>query len=171
MSNEEQLEVIQQLRNGLKKYLDLDDAHCYIYNNKWQKINDKNLYVVIGIDSEEVLANNLNYTRTEEELISHSSVLIETNFFIDFFSYNLEARRRRFEVLSYLSSDECEFMSEQKAYRVYRIPHAFRDLSTEEGNKILNRFRIDFKVHHSQEFTKSSPYYDKLGGKKVSFNN
>ena len=171
MSNEDQLELIQQLRNGIKNYLDLDDDHCYIYNNKWKDINDKGLYVVVGIDSEEVLANNLQYTRTEDKLLSHSSIIVETNFFIDFFSYNIEARRRRYEVLSYLSSDNCEFYQEQRAYRVYRIPTAFRDLSTEEGSKILNRFRIDFKVHHSTQFTKESPYYDKLGGKKVYFNN
>lgn len=171
MSNEEQLEVIQQLRNGLKKYLDLDDEHCYIYNNKWKEINDKSLYCVLGIDSEEVLANNLFYTRTEENLVSHSSVIVESHFWIDFFSYSTEARRRRLEVISYLSSDECEFMQEQKGYRVYRIPNAVRDLSTEEGSKILNRFRVDFRVHHGEQFNRNSPYYDHLGGKKVLFNN
>lgn len=171
MSNEDKLELIQTIRNQIKKYLDLDDDHCYIYNNKWKDINDKGLYVVIGIDSEEILANNLNYTSTNDGLISHSSVLMETNFFIDFFSYSTEARRRRFEVLSYLSSDESEFYQEQYAYRIYRVPTGFKDLSTEEGSKILNRFRIDFKVHHSQQYDRSVPYYDKLGGKKVYFNN
>ncbi len=171
MSNEENLEIIQQLRNGLKNYLNLDDEHCYIYNNKWKDINDKNLYCVIGIDSEEVMANNLSYSRTPDALISHSSIIVQTNFWIDFFSYSTEARRRRLEVISYLSSDDCEFMQEQKGYRVYRIPSAFRDLSTEEGSKILNRFRVDFKVHHSQQFNRESPYYDHLGGKRVLFNN
>ena len=49
MSNEDKLELIQTIRNQIKKYLDLDDDHCYIYNNKWKDINDKGLYVVIGI--------------------------------------------------------------------------------------------------------------------------
>ena len=171
MTNENNLELIQQLRNGFKRYLELDDDHCYIYNNKWREINDKNMYLVIGIDSEDVIANNLKYSRTEDKLISHSSIIIQTSFFVDFFSYSTEARRRRFEVLSYLSSDDCEFYQEQMGYRVYRIPSGFRDLSTEEGNKILNRFRIDFKVDHGQQFDKESPYYNHLGGKGVFINN
>ena len=171
MTNENNLELIQQLRNGFKRYLELDDDHCYIYNNKWRDINDKNMYLVIGIDSEDVIANNLKYSRIDDKLISHSSIIIQTSFFVDFFSYSTEARRRRFEVLSYLSSDDCEFYQEQMGYRVYRILSEFRDLSIEEGNKILNRFRIDFKVDHGQQLDKESPYYDHLGGKGVLINN
>ena len=173
MSNETKLEIIQQLRNGIKKYLNLDDEHCYIYNNKWEKINDKNMYVVIGIEDEDILANNLHYSHSEdgEKLLSTSAVIVATKFFIDCFSYSLEARKRRFEVVSYLSSDACEFMQEQMAYRVYQIPSLFKDISSTEGNKVLNRFKVEFIVHHSQEFTVDTPYYDTIGGRGFIINN
>lgn len=165
------LEKIQLIRNALKRYLELDDDHCYIYNNKWLKINDTGMYCVVGVESEEIVGNNLYYEKTESELISIVSTVSVTAYYVDVFSYSTEARKRRLEVHSFFASDECARLQDYNEFRIYSISPSFIDISEAEGSKMLNRYRLFFKVARKEEFRRSSPYFDTLGGFGFFINN
>lgn len=165
------LEVIQIIRNTIKDYLTLDDSHCYIYNNKWKDINDENLYLVLSIESENIISNNLHYEKTTESLNTIVSVVTETVYGVDFFSYSKEARQRRLEVLSFFASDLAIRTQEQNDFRIYNVSKSFVDASIPEGSKILNRYKIFFSINRKEEFGKEAPYFNKLGGFGFLINN
>lgn len=164
------MENIKIIRNLIKDYLGLDDAHCYIYNNKWLIPEDKGLFVVIGIVSNEVIGNNLKYRRTDEALYAITSTSFATTYSIDIFSYDTSARQKQFEVINCLGSFEALQSQEQNSYSIARIPNSFTDLSGLEASKILNRYRATFKVFHKVEIEKVAKYFDKLSGFRTYVN-
>ena len=59
------MENIKIIRNLIKDYMALDDNHCYIYNNKILMPDDKGLFVVIGIVSNEIIGKGFKPTINE----------------------------------------------------------------------------------------------------------
>ena len=164
------MENIKIVRNLIKDYMALDDNHCYIYNNKILMPEDKGLFVVLGIVSNEIIGNNLKYRRTDEALYAITSTSFATTYSVDIFSYDTSARERQYEVINCLGSFESLQSQEQNGYSIARIPTSFTDLSNLEASKILNRYRATFKVFHKKEIEKVAKYYDKLGGFRTIVN-
>lgn len=164
------MENIKIIRNLIKEGLGLDDAHCYIYNNKWLMPEDKGLFVVIGIISSEVIGNNLKYQDSPTAFKAVTSTDFCTEYSIDIFSYDISARLKQYEVINLLASFEALQSQERNGYSIARIPVSFSDLSFLEASKMLNRYRASIKVFHKIETEKVATYFDKLSGFKLLVN-
>lgn len=164
------MENIKILRNLIKNGLGLDDAHCYIYNNKWIMPEDKGLFVVIGIINSEVIGNNLKYRSTETEFKAITSTTFCTDYSIDIFSADTSARTKQFELINLLGSFEALQSQERNGYSIARLPSSFTDLSALEGDKILNRYRATIRVFHKVQTEREATYFDKLSGFRTVIN-
>lgn len=164
------MENIKIIRNLIKDYMGLDDNHCYIYNNKFLMPEDKGLFVVIGIQSNEIIGNNTTYEKTEDKLLANTSTSVATTYTVDILSYDTSARIRQFEVINALSSFESLQSQDINGYSIARIPTSLQDLSDLEASKILNRYRATFKVFHKYEKQTVARYYDKLSGFRTIIN-
>jgi len=164
------MENIKVLRNLIKNGLGLDDAHCYIYNNKWLIPEDKGLFVVIGIINSEVIGNNLKYKSTVDKFYAITSTTFCTDYSIDIFSADISARLKQFELINLLGSFEALQSQERNNYSIARIPSSFTDLSSLEGDKILNRYRATIRVFHKVQTEREATYFDKLSGVRTILN-
>ena len=164
-------EIIKCVMDIIKGYMNLDDQHCYIYNQKWLIPADKNLYVVIGYSNKEVVGNTLKYRRTVEELIGINAVMVQEDYFIEMYSYSDEARTRQLELIAAFGSDLSVRTQEKFQFQFGEVPINFSDVSRLEASKILNRYHSDIRVLYGRTFEKSSPYWNQLGGLKTIINN
>lgn len=165
------MENIKIIRNLIKSYMELDDNHCYIYNNKILIPEDKGLFVVIGIVNNEVIGNTLKYRKTVSELYAITSTSFCTTYSIDVLSYDTSARTRQYEIINCLASFEALQSQERNGYSIARVPNSFYDVSYLEASKMLNRYRINIKVFHKTEVEKVATYFDKLSGFRTIINN
>lgn len=163
-------EPIKYLVQIFKSFMNLDDEHCYIYNNKWIIPNDKGLFLVVGILSESVIGNDLKYQRTTTELISKTSVLVRAHYSLDIFSYDTSARARQLEVIASLNSDIAVRYQDWYGFHIASNPVSFRDISDIEASKKLNRYNATISVLYGETFERSAPYWDKIGGYKTIIN-
>lgn len=163
-------EVIKCLMDIIKGYMNLDDEHCYIYNQKWLIPEDKSLYVCIGCSNIETIGNPLKYRRTETELIGVNSVLITESYFLEMYSYSNEARIRQPEMIACFNSDLSVRMQEKYQFAFGYVPIRFDDVSKAEASKILNRYHSEFKVIYGRTYESVSPNWNRLGGLKTIIN-
>lgn len=164
-------EVIKCVMDIIKEYMELDDEHCYIYNQKWIIPADESLYVCVGCSRIETVGNPLKYRRTEQELISINRVLVAETYFIEMYSYNKEARIRQPELIACFNSDLSVRTQEYQQFSLGFVPLEFTDVSRAEASKILNRFHTEIRVLYGRTFEKTAPNWNKLGGLKTIINN
>ena len=164
-------EVIKCVMDIIKGYMDLDDNHCYIYNQKWLMPEDKDLYVVLGYRNSEVVGNTLKYRRTAEDLIGVNAVMVAESYFLEMYSYSDAARVRQLELMAAFDSDLAVRTQEKYHFQFGYVPLHFTDVSRVEASKLLNRYNADIRVLYGRTFERSSPYWNQLGGLKTIINN
>lgn len=164
-------EVIKCVMDIIKEYMDLDDEHCYLYNQKWLIPSDKSLYVCLGCSNIEAVGNPLKYRRTEEDLIAINTVIVSESLFLEMYSYSNEARIRQPELIAAFNSDLAVRTQERRQFSFGYIPLSFSDVSRAEGSKILNRYHADIRVLYGRTFESVAEYWNALGGLKTIINN
>ena len=164
-------EVIKCVMDIIKGYMNLDDTHCYLYNQKWLIPEDTGLYVCIGCSNIEAVGNPLKYRRTESDLICINSVTVTESYFLEMYSYTNEARIRQPELIAAFNSDLSVRTQEFQQFSFGYIPLNFSDVSRAEGSKILNRYHADIKVLYGRTYESIAPNWNKLGGLKTIINN
>jgi hypothetical protein len=155
----------------IKTYMDLDDQHCYLYNQKWLMPEDKGLYIAIGYRNSEIVGNTLQYRRTPEDLIGINGIMVAESYFLEMYSYNNEARTRQLELMAAFNSDLSVRTQQYQHFQFGYVPLRFEDNSRLEASKILNRYSADFRVLYGRTFEKASPYWNQLGSLKTLINN
>ena len=164
-------EVIKCVMDIIKEYMNLDDEHCYIYNQKWIMPADESLYVCIGCSRIETVGNPLKYRRTEKDLIGINRVFVSESYFIEMYSYNNEARIRQLELIACFNSDLAIRTQEFQQFSIGYVPLEFSDVSRAEASKILNRYHTEIKVLYGRSYEQIAPNWNKLGGLKTIINN
>lgn len=164
-------EVIKCVMDIIKGYMNLDDTHCYLYNQKWLIPEDTGLYVCIGCSNIEAVGNPLKYRRTEKDLIGINSVVITESYFLEMYSYSNEARIRQPELIAAFNSDLSIRTQEFQQFSFGYIPLRFEDVSRIEASKLLNRYHSDIRVIYGRTYESVAPNWNTLGGLKTIINN
>lgn len=151
---------IKQVASIIKKFMKLDNEHCYIYNQKWFIPKDKGLTVAVLLRGQNILSNNKEHKEINNVFCEVLSTNIQERIDIYIFSYNLDAITRKEEILMALKSDYSEFIQNKENFHIGTIPTSFNDASETDGDKILNRFNISVNVISKQEVVNNVNHYD-----------
>jgi hypothetical protein len=96
--------------------------------------------------------------------VEQSEVTQRENVQIDIFSVNSDARLRRWEILSALSSFYSQEMQNKYFFKIANLPSTFLNTSDAEGGSQLNRYSISFSCFTHYTKTKTSTFYDTFQG-------
>ena len=165
------IKYLQYICYIIQKFMDLDDKHIYIYNNKWIIPDDRGLCVVVG-------CNNITPISNGKDHIYENNIFKERFFInniaeitINIFSYNQDAINRKDEVLMALNSDEFLNLQSKYGFSIGNLPTSFLQHSEKEGAKILNRFILNFNLFYQSKKEQETLYYDKFNNINLITNN
>lgn len=139
---------------------------CYVFApNVYTGYTDN---LQIGIESMySKIIGNAKWSGTEtinnkEVYIEHTQQVINDDIQIDVFSRNDEARQRRYEILSALTSYYSQQIQEEYQFKIYNIPHRLINTSRAEGGATIYRYTITISTQYCKEWTREIDYYDKF---------
>ena len=141
----------------LTNYMDLPANRVLIYNQNWPKPKDSEVYVVISLESSDIIGISHDFDPSTEEEISNASVA-ET-FSVEVISRSAEARNKYHEVALALRSAGALDLAGKNNIRLHRTL-TITDLSSVDGAAALYRFKIGVIIHSAKTKTKSVPIYD-----------
>lgn len=154
------MEILQIICKLLQDFMDLDNKHIYIYNQKWLIPTDKGLFISVGLQGTKVFANN-SETRLINNLASEVlTIHKQDQISINIYSYDFSAIERKEEILMALNSNLAENLQNKLGFHLGKIPITFNEVSEIEGTKILNRFNLVFNVISKVSKTIASDYYN-----------
>ncbi|GHU26634.1 hypothetical protein FACS1894152_1670 [Bacilli bacterium] len=140
-------------------FMNLDEEHCYLYNQNWQIPRDKSICVVGSLGNTRVLANNKHYVHTSDGSLREQLVIRERQeITIDVFSYDLEALNRKEEILFALNTDKAQNTMEKSGFSCSEIPQSWTQLNEQDGDKILYRFTISFYIFCGRTWMDETDY-------------
>jgi hypothetical protein len=90
----------------------------------------------------------------------HTQQVINDDIQIDIFSRNDEARQRRYEILSALTSFYSQQQQEKYQFKIYNIPHRLINTSRAEGGATIYRYTITVSTQYSKEWTREIDYFE-----------
>lgn len=151
---------IKNIARLLKDFMELDDEHIYLYNQKLPEPKDKKLYVVVALDNTQVVGNNSRIIEIEGECAERIETVINETIRVEVYSYGFEAIARKEEVLQCLKSTQAELDQEAYSYHIATLPTTFSSVPDLDGMKILNRFSIVFNVLSKTSIQKETDYLD-----------
>lgn len=154
-------EILKTICKLIKDFMNLDDEHCYIYNDNWFIPEDKSLCVVVGVDNIRTISNNTYYKETKDNNLQEiTEVKSLASININIFSYNKEALNRKEEILMALNNSEAKRKMTEKAFTIFRNPTSFKQVNELDGTKILNRFILEFQVLYNNYKINNVDYYN-----------
>ena len=98
------MDVLKTICDIVKEGMGLQNDQIWIYNQKVDIPNDKRIYVVVSLKSENVIGNNIQEEGEIDNLTEIVWSNVVTDVGIELFSYNVNALNRRYEVLSSMRS-------------------------------------------------------------------
>jgi hypothetical protein len=153
---------LQILIRIFKEFLNLDDEHCYIYNQKWNIPLDGRLCLVLGLEGTKAIANNKRYKNPLNDSLRQSLNVRELqNITVNIFSYNFEAIDRKDEVLFALQTDKAQNEMNRTGFSIAELPNNILNINETDGAKILYRFMFSFSVWCGGNYETNAEYYDK----------
>lgn len=63
------MENLQIICSLISNFMNLDNKHCYIYNQKWIIPTDNSLFICVGFSGTKILSNN-SYHKTIDGVYS-----------------------------------------------------------------------------------------------------
>lgn len=154
------MDVLKTVCDILKVGMNLQNDQIWIYNQKIDIPNDKRIYVVVSLKSENVIGNNIQVEGTVENLEENVWSNIITDVGIELFSYNVNALNRRYEVLSSMRSTYSVQKQEELNFNIGRRPVAFFDSSFFAPSSRLYAYYFMYRVTHVEKLGKKIDYYD-----------
>jgi len=139
-----------------------------LYNQNYDLPKDKNLFCVIQYINSESYSNTSKRTYLENSVKESLRLLTIENIRINFLSRNDEARIRKNEFLSILSSTFTEQQEEIYNIRIAKSALNFVDVSEVEGDGMLNRFAIDIKINSWSAKDYDIDYFDNFSNNTIN---
>ena len=129
-----------------------------------QSVNDK--VIANNYYNEEIQPNNNNPLKYRER----TEQIIFSTMQVDIQSRNNDARSRRHEILSALSSTYSQQQQELYACRIFGVPLNFINTGDVQGGSALNRWSIRFKMTYKAVKIKEIDYYEHFKSKVYTEN-
>ncbi len=139
--------------------LELPEERTVTYNQNFKAPNDEGMYVVVGLQSVNVIASNSRMNPDTGQNVQ--SVVTATNYWIDFTSKGSEAMERQAEVVAAVSSIYSEQRQEANHIQISRTSQIL-DLSFIEGPSALYRYRFNVIIKSVNTITKDIETFDKF---------
>ena len=124
--------------------------------------NTDKLQIIVQSISDKVIANNTYTEDIDGGYIERMEQIIYSTIQVDIQSRNNDARTRRHEVLSALSSTYSQQLQELYHCRIFDVPVSFTNTGDIQGGSALNRWSIRFVMTYKTEKVKSIDYYNKF---------
>ena len=165
------IKYLQYICYIIQKFMDLDDKHIYIYNNKWIIPDDRGLCVVVGCDNITPISNGKDHIYENNIFKERFFINNIAEITINIFSYNQDAINRKDEVLMALNSDEFLNLQSKYGFSIGNLPTSFLQHSEKEGVKILNKFILNFNLFYQSRKEQETLYYDNFNNINLITNN
>ena len=140
----------------IQDYMNLDDRHIYLYNNKWVIPKDGKICVVVGTGQETPYHSFTKVNGLTEENTILSTCLLN----IDVFSRTREALYRKNEVLMALNTSKAQNTFNKYGFYIPKLPMAFNQIDEVDGTDILTRFNISFNMYYKTSKEYQSNYIE-----------
>lgn len=154
------MDVLKTICDIIKEGMGLQNDQIWIYNQKVDIPNDKRIYVVVSLKSENVIGNNIQEEGEVDNLTEIVWSNVVTDVGIELFSYNVNALNRRYEVLSSMRSTYSIQKQEELNFNIGRRPVAFFDSSFLAPAARLYSYYFMYRVTHVERFGKGIDFYD-----------
>ena len=123
-----------------------------------------NLQIGIQSFNSKIIANKkwakTKIINNKEVYIEHTQQVIDDEIQIDIFSRNNDARIRRYEVLSALTSYYSQQQQEKYQFKIYNIPRRIINTSRAEGAATIYRYTLTISTQYCKEWTREIDYFD-----------
>jgi hypothetical protein len=159
MSNGNEIKSpIKTVLDAIADFMNLDQEHCYLFNQNWIIPKDKGLCVVGQIVNDVILDNNLIYIYDIEEQTIRKRQTIAINIF----SYDLSALNRKDEIVFALQ--EPKFIGRYNDFGIQTIDKTnirFNAVNEVDGIKTLYRFVCQFDIYYQVKYSRNKDYTNK----------
>lgn len=165
---------IEILRDIIVNQMALDGERVMFYNQKWDIPPDDGLFVEIEFRYAKPYSNRNQLQDIQGVTTEVADVNMQEHYTVRLFSKNLDALRRKEEVLMALASIYSQNQQEKNSFRIAPIMN-IQDVSEVEASARLYRFDIDVVVLAWYTKKQAQTYYNTLnvevivdeGGKTV----
>lgn len=117
-----------------------------------------NLQIGIQSFNSKIIANTKWFDNST--LTEHTQQIIDDEIQIDIFSRNNDARIRRYEVLSALTSYYSQQQQEKYQFKIYNIPRRIINTSRAEGAATIYRYTLTISTQYCKEWTRQVDYFN-----------
>lgn len=163
--------VLKSICSLIQNFLQLDNEHIYIYNNKWKIPKDEGLVVCVGCQGIKTISNNSYFEEINGDFSECLEVKANASISINIYSYNTEALYKKEQILMALNSTNSQNLQNLKGFKIFRLPNSFLQANERDGTKILNRFILEFNVIYSDLKVNGVDYYDNISNALLTINN
>lgn len=137
--------------------LNLPAGRVVLYDQNYQAPNDPDLYIVVGQENSQVIANTKRFDPQTNQM--KQSVVTATKYFVEFTSKNSEAFERQPEIIAAVNSYYSEQKQEENSIKIYRTTNV-NDLSLIEGPSSLHRYRFSVIINSVVNIGKNVETFD-----------
>ena len=163
------LDPLHLLLEIIKNEMDLDDPHCFLWDQKIFKPGDAGLYILASVPGIKVIGNNIDQGPAGwDQAVQYVSVCAAVD--INVVSTDSSALYRQAEVLMALMSQYSEAQQEANSFQVSRIPNGFKNISEAEGPAIPYRYVATVALTYGVQKVKANEFYDTFQGETLAVN-
>jgi hypothetical protein len=140
--------------------LDLDDGQVFVYNQKWTIPTDLKTYVSVGILSQKIFGNKLDYIYTSGGVQEELSVNCHATLSIDVYGKDIQALDDAALLMMALRSTYSQQKQNEHGFYIAQQPIAMTNVNEEEGSSLLYRQSISLVVQYYKIKENDVDYYD-----------
>lgn len=131
----------------IQKFMGLDPAHVYLWDQKALTPKDYGLYIVVSSENQHVIGNTAEYDPSTGDSLQH--VNMYSMLALDLLSRGPAARDNKELVVAALNSTYANQQMETNSFLIGKIPTSFVNLSGLDGSAIPYRFRFNVGFQYS----------------------
>jgi hypothetical protein len=152
--------IINAIRDIIKTRMNLPDNRILQDNQSYNIPFDNDIHIVIGVLTEKLYANNINWEYKNNVMSEIQQAHKQTIFSLDILSKNINAVERRHEIILALSSTYAKKKQLAYGFKILKLTQGFSNISHVEGASRINRFNINFGVLNFVKLIDGVEYYD-----------
>lgn len=163
------MEILNIVYDIIKKQLRLNNNQIWLYNQKVDIPNDKNMYVVISNEDEELFGVNNEMISHETSLESSTWINVRTTISINTFSASMLALERKYDIIGVMSSVYSLRKQEEHSIQIARIPKVFMDASYSTPTQRLYSYHYEYYIMHVKKvLSKDVEFFDDFSNADMS---
>lgn len=144
----------------VRTYMSLQNKQIWQYNQEVNIADSEGLYVVIHYLTSIPINSSASF-EVDEANIGHETIfnMSKEIYSIEIASYNRSAILRKEEIIQALKGAYSQNQQAQYGFRIFPLPIAFKNISSQIGGNMLNRFMIDVALMVTRSSTRVLDYY------------